>query len=515
MLLLWIALSTLVSEDLATVGAGLLVSRGELGYPLAALAAMLGIFGGDLLLFLAGRTIGRPALAWGALRRWLPEQRVEQASAWLRRRGLSVILLSRFTPGLRLPTYFAAGLLKTSFWVFAGYLLLAALLWTPLLVGAAALAGEKATGTLRPLVPALALIVLLLARRVRWRRFRWEFWPPWAAYLPVALYILYLAWKHRSLTLFTAANPGISSGGLIGESKSLILTQMDSTSVARFARVRTATEAREFMQQNRLEFPVVLKPDVGQRGSGVAVVRSSEELERYLSKAVQPTILQEYVPGVEFGVFYYRYPGQDRGRIFSITEKRFPEVTGDGASTLEQLIRRDERAGCLAGVYLRSCRRPACDVVPPGERVRLVELGSHCRGAIFLDGGRFRTAALEEAVDRISRSHPGFFFGRFDLRAASVEAFKSGEFRVIELNGVSAEATHIYDPAVSLLDAYRTLFAQWRIAFEIGAANRARGFAPLSLGDVTALVLKCTSWTNRRTQPYLTSAKATRLQDAT
>lgn len=228
-----------------------------------------------------------------------------------------------------------------------------------------------------------------------------------------------------------------------------------------------------------LEFPVVLKPDVGERGAGVAIVRSRTEFEAYLRAAEGDTILQEYVPGVEFGVFYYRYPGEREGCIFSITEKRFPEVIGDGKATLEQLIRRDPRAVCIASVYLKN-RQPGY-VAREGERVRLVEIGSHCRGAIFVNGERLRTPALEQAIERVSRAHPGFYMGRFDVRAASVEAFQRGEFKVIELNGVSAEATHVYDPAVSLLEAYRVMYTQWRMASEIGAINRARGAEPMPL----------------------------------
>ena len=45
-------------------------------------------------------------------------------------------------------------------------------------------------------------------------------------------------------------------------------------------------------------------------------------------------------------------------------------------------------------------------------------------------------------------------------------------FHVIELNGVSAEAT-ITDPSVNILAAYRVLYRQWRIAFEIRRESRA------------------------------------------
>ena len=92
------------------------------------------------------------------------------------------------------------------------------------------------------------------------------------------------------------------------------------------------------MRQHGLLFPVVLKPDAGQRGSGVSIVRSSRKLREYLTHAAFPVILQEYVSGEEYGVFYYRYPGDERGRILSVTEKRMPILVGDGKRTLEELI---------------------------------------------------------------------------------------------------------------------------------------------------------------------------------
>jgi hypothetical protein len=74
------------------------------------------------------------------------------------------------------------------------------------------------------------------------------------------------------------------------------------------------------------------------------------------------------------------------------------------------------------------------------------------------------------------------------VRAASIEALQRGEFQVIELNGVSAEPTHIYDPAVTLCQAYAAMRAQWRMAFEIGAMNRAQGVQPMGLSDLIALL---------------------------
>jgi len=134
----------------------------------------------------------------------------------------------------------------------------------------------------------------------------------------------------------------------------------------------------------------------------------------------------------------------------------------------------------MARFHLAQQRARLATVPAAGATVSLGDCGSHCRGAEFLDGRGYRTLALEEAVEAVARRFDGFYFGRFDVRAASPEAFGRGEFTVIELNGVTSEATHIYDPKVGLLDAYRALFAQWSLAFEIGAAN-ARAGAPVTL----------------------------------
>src|SRR5258708_2075795 len=106
--ILLIALGTLVSEDLTCLAVGVWVAQGEVGFLAGTLACLVGIFVGDILLFLLGRFGGRVAL------KWIPKERVDRASEWISRKGMSVIFLSRFTPGLRLPTYLAAGLLKTN-----------------------------------------------------------------------------------------------------------------------------------------------------------------------------------------------------------------------------------------------------------------------------------------------------------------------------------------------------------------------------------------------------------------
>jgi membrane protein DedA with SNARE-associated domain len=490
-----------------------MVAQGRLTFGPALLGCSLGIFLGDIGLFLAGRWLGRPVVARAPLRWFLSPESLDRASAWFVHRGPRAIFLSRFMPGLRLPTYFAAGVLRTSLPRFMLYFLLAVLAWTPVLVGGALVFGHQAlelfdtwgaTALVAVLVGLLLLervVVRLFTFRGRrqlvgaWRRWtHWEFWPPQLFYAPIIVYVGWLALRHRSLVGVTAVNPGIPTGGLIGESKSQILDSLDSSTgfLTPYLMLRTSTsaEAREraalaFAQGEGGGYPIVLKPDVGQRGSGVTIVRSGEELAALARGLEIDHMLQRYVPGEEFGLFYLRESGAKRGRIFSITSKVMPEVVGDGVHTLEQLILMGERSVAAAVHYLRAQSQRLEEVLAPGERLQLVEIGTHCRGAIFLDGDQLRTPELEAQIERLARSFEGFHFGRFDVRAPSAAALSAGEgFQVLELNGMTAEATHIYDPAHGIFFAYRVLFEQWRLAFEIASANRRAGARPSTWSEV-------------------------------
>lgn len=514
--------STVISEDLACVSAGVLAARDVLPYWMAALGCLAGIWLGDLGLYGLGR-LGRGKLLHRAPFRWfISARRVEQGRQLFSQHGGKLVFSSRFLPGSRLPIYVAAGLVKYPFGKFAGFMALACLLWTPVLVAFAMKIGDALLSRLAAyeravwLVLVLVIVVIWMVTRVleygvthrgrrllraKWARlWEWEFWPMWAFYPPVILEILFHAIRHRSLTLFTLANPSMPLGGLALESKSEILAAFGDGKRGRShiapwtllepgkLAVRLA-KLEAFLEREGLGFPVVLKPDVGERGQGVAVISDASEATFYLEGCEHPIIAQEFVDGLEFGIFYYRYPNADRGEILSITEKLLPSVAGDGERTLEQLILDDERAVKMARFFLEKWTHHLAEVPAVGEEIRLTDLGTHCRGAIFRDGRDHRTEPLRAAIDELSREYEGFFFGRYDLKVPSIGSLEAGEeFKILELNGVTSESTHIYSPGYSLVQAWRDLVSQWRIAFEIGAENRLRGETPPGLKEVLKTV---------------------------
>lgn len=504
--------ATFVSEDAACILAGTAAANGRIGFAAALAACFVGIFVGDLLLFGAGRVAGARVFDNRVVRKLVSPHSIQRASVWLENNAGSAVFLSRFVTGLRLPTYLAAGALRTDFVRFAFWFVLASAIWTPILVGSVTFAQT----TIFAQNALMGVVLLLIAVRfgfkfTSWtyrrhfvgrikRIISWEFWPIQIFYLPVVVYILLLALKFRSLTAFAAANPAFPAGGFKGESKNDIYDALKKSgrmndNLLAYALIRRETSLPErliaawkFMDENKLMFPLVVKPDAGERGKGVRIVQSLDELTNTISSSECDLIVQEFAGGEEVSIFYYRRPHEPRGQIFSFTEKRFPTVVGNGVSTTEELILGDSRAVALAKKYIEHNKDRIDQVPAVDEVVRLIDIGTHSRGAVFLDGGWLKTAALESKIDEICRSFKGFYFGRFDIRVPTHKDLQLGQnLKIIELNGVTSESTNIYDPRYSLIDAYRILFRQWRLAFEIGAENSKLGARQTGVIDLFRL----------------------------
>ena len=513
-----------ISEDAAAVSSALLVLGGPVAWPVGFVSCFLGIWAGDLGIYSAARWGGRPLLRSRWLARRINLTTVDRLAEKFARRAQVTLFVSRFLPGTRVVTYVAAGLFATPVLSFTLITGCAVFIWVAAIFGLTKLLGVAALSWFSSAQSQVASVIFvglcaagafaLLRKPVvagigdpgrswtqqrpmgrdhrsrlqllrRWAH--WEFWPAWLFYLPVAAYYSWLGLRYRSFTLPSAANPVIPTGGLVGESKAAIIDLLqrahphhvaDGYLIDGLTIAGRMHSLHRILRERGITLPFILKPDFGQRGNGVRLVRSMSAAREYLEQVAAPVMVQRYAPGPrEVGIFYYRFPNESRGRIFSITEKIFPEIRGDGRRTIEQLILADPRASLIAQKYLTRFAARRDEVLATGEKLKLVESGNHAQGCIFRDGTHLWTAELEEAIDRISRLQ-GFHIGRYDIRYASDDDLRRGEnFQIVELNGAASEATSIYDARNSLGQAYRTLFAQWRLVFAIGDLNRRRAVA--------------------------------------
>ncbi len=322
-----------------------------------------------------------------------------------------------------------------------------------------------------------------------------EFWPGFVFYIPVACQWLWLSLKYRGFSLPLLANPEISLSGMVGEKKSEICAKAFDEADEKIAPwllleyqsplEKKINTAKQWMTNKKIEFPIVAKPDIGCRGAGVKVIHDVNQLKDYINSYPVDAgiILQEMVPyEAEAGVFYIRYPGSDQGEIFSITLKYQPYVIGDGKSTLQQLIEADSRARYLKHLYLPRHQHRLQEILPDGQPYKLAFAGSHSRGAIFRDGRQYITEQLTKSLDKVSQGLPEFHYGRFDIKFRDIEALMDGKaYYILEINGASSEAAHIWDCRGSLLEVFRVLFFQYRTLFKLGSINRRRGFKSPSI----------------------------------
>ncbi|MDO1448529.1 hypothetical protein Q0590_19790 [Rhodocytophaga aerolata] len=335
---------------------------------------------------------------------------------------------------------------------------------------------------------------------------KWEFWPFWLFYTPIYFYWIWLSIRARSFVFFSAANPRMELGGFGGYSKYNVIKQFSSELIPKTVLINSAvSDPEELLKQIKsqgLSFPLIIKPDVGERGWKVEKINHSQAFMEYLSQNRQKLLIQEYIDyPLEFGIMYHRMPGQARGYITSIVQKEFLSVTGDGKSTLQELFNRFTRTKYHLPMLLKLYKGELTKVLKPGEVLELVSIGNHARGTTFLNANHLITPGLVQVFDNISRTIDGFYFGRYDIRVPGLEDLYAGRnIKILELNGANSEPAHIYDPQMRISHAYKHLFRHWHILFNISMQNHKKGHS------FTPLLKAMTILRNRKSVHYLASS---------
>lgn len=310
---------------------------------------------------------------------------------------------------------------------------------------------------------------------------QWEYWPSYMFYIPNLPYALYLTLKGGNMTLYSAINPSIKNSGNGTESKYKTLKLIPNHLKPKTIFVSEKREMEQVLiklHKIGIDYPLIAKPDIGFKGLLVQKIYSDTELDQYLKAYPLPIILQEFIdlPN-ECGVFYHRLPHSKKGEITSLTLKSFLSVTGNGVSTLEDLVRFDKRAQHYLKMLQKNHQRKWHSIPDKGKVVLLSAIGNHAKGTQFIYGNHLIDSRLENVFDEVNKQIKGWYYGRMDIKYQSIEELKEAKnFCILEINGTISEPTHMYDVYhTTYFEALKLIRQHWYYIYQIGVQNLEKG----------------------------------------
>lgn len=308
----------------------------------------------------------------------------------------------------------------------------------------------------------------------------WQTWDYRVKLVPLAPVWLWHGLRSGSVWFFTSANPTLTFGGFEGEGKQEMYAQLPAHLCPRSTPVYPeepfADVARRVLTHD-FAYPFAVKPDVGMMGLLFRKITNEVEFQRYHERVSVPYLVQEFIDlPLEVSVFYYRIPGAEQGTITGFVRKEFPHVVGDGAATLDHLLQQHP----YAQYHLRELRAKHAnrlhEVLRQGKIYVLSQALNQTRGGQLVSLAHEKDERLLAVFDALSHHAGDFFFGRYDVKCASVEELKAGRnFRILEYNGSGAAPHHVYAGRRSLWAAYRIILHHWAVLARIARLNHARG----------------------------------------
>ena len=305
----------------------------------------------------------------------------------------------------------------------------------------------------------------------------WEHWPTFMFYVPLIPYYIISSIKAKHPVFFLTINPAIKYSGHGTESKYETIQMIPQIYRPLSILIHSGSTINDVLskiKEKKIHFPLIAKPDIGFRGYLVKKIDSKDELEIYLKKNRLDIIIQEFIDYKnECGILYYRLPGEKQGKITSITLKKFLTVTGNGKSNLSELILTDKRAYLYYSLLKNIHKEKMFNIPKDGELIKLTVIGNHSKGTQFLNGNHLISVELEQTFDVINDQINGWNYGRLDIKYNSFEELTAGvNFKILEINGIISEPTHIYDPTnASYFDAIKNIKKHWEIMNVIANRN--------------------------------------------
>lgn len=312
------------------------------------------------------------------------------------------------------------------------------------------------------------------------RLFDWEHWPFELLYAPISPVWLWYIIRSGSVWFFTPSNPKLTFGGMEGEPKQEMHDLLPKELAPATFNVLPNSDfeiVKKKLSEYRIDFPLVVKPEVGGQGILFRKLDSIEQLNNYHNKVPVEYIVQEKINyPMEVSVFYYRMPNHSSGIVTGFLHKIPLQVTGDGKHTLHQLIRLHPKAYKREKELQQKHGLKFNKVLQAGEKYMLSYAANHNRGAQFINLHREIDNRLVSIFDKISFGLNDFFYGRYDIMCTSIEDLKNEKnFSILEYNGCGAEPNHFYDTGYTLAAAYKEILKHWKALYKISRYNYKHG----------------------------------------
>ena len=309
--------------------------------------------------------------------------------------------------------------------------------------------------------------------------FNWELWPFKLRYFLISPVWLWYCLRSGSFWFFSSSNPTLTFGGFEGEGKKEMYDLLPKTFYPKtiFVHPHDAFEKiKELIAENNFSYPFVVKPDVGMKGLLFRKIDDENELKHYHQKNTFDYIIQNLVSyPLEVSVFYYRFPNEERGLITGFIQKELMDVSGDGISTLRELIMKHPNAKHRSEEMRRKHEKNLNKTLSHNERYILTYAANLNRGAKFTDLYHYVDDEMLQLFDFISHNAK-FYYGRYDIKCQSIEDLKKGKnFTILEFNGSGAEPNHVYQTGYSLFEAYKVFLHHWKALYKISRYNHQHG----------------------------------------
>ncbi len=314
-----------------------------------------------------------------------------------------------------------------------------------------------------------------------WQRITdWEQWPFILIYSPLVFLWIYYAIRARAIWYFSPVNPQLEFSGFEGEGKREMYDLMPQQSYPTTIYIKPGLPFDELLRlvsNAGLSYPMVVKPDKGMQGILFRILHTSHDLKNYHKMMPVEYVVQRFVDlPLEFSAFHIRYPGQTKGKLTGFIQKQYLSVTGDGRSDLLTLIQQHPKAKLREADLRKKHAARLTEVLPAGETYYLSFAGNHNQGATFINLYNEIDDRLRLLFDTLSNECKTFYYGRYDLKCASLSDLKEGKnFYVLEFNGTGAEPNHIYDCNLSYFGALKEIARHWRDMYLIGRINHKQG----------------------------------------